>query len=63
MVIASATYLGHFRDGNRQKAIPLYLTIERSNLDDIVELFSWNVQMIEFLLNLTQWYWAFRWKL
>ena len=39
--------------------VPLHIALERADLNDVVVLFAWNVQMIEFVFDLTQRHFAF----
>ena len=39
--------------------IPLHIAIERTDLNDVIELFAWNIQLIEFLFDLAQRNFAF----
>ena len=43
-------YFSQLGYGDGEKVVPLNLTVECTDLNDVIELLAWNIEMIELLL-------------
>ena len=51
---AAIIYLSQFGYGDGEKVVPLNLTVECTDLNDVIELLAWDIEMIELLLYVAQ---------